>query len=211
MNPNLAEEIGLHLGDGSMNYYNNKGLYQLRGHLHDDKKHYNQRIKFLYKELFDLELSLREMPSCGVYGFQIWSNELVKFKESLGLPKGKKIDFSIPESIINNLEFCKHFLRGFFDTDGCLYIENKNGKPYPRIEITSISINFSKQLKEILIKLGFKLSLYTEKRKKHGWKDLHRIIIRGNKMANKWFSEINPKNPKHIKKFIKINGGPAEI
>ena len=37
----LAEEVGWHIGDGSMNFYKNrgkvKGLYQLRGHIEDDK------------------------------------------------------------------------------------------------------------------------------------------------------------------------------
>ena len=41
----LAEETGLHIGDGSMNFYKNKGelkgLYQLRGHMTDDKEHYD--------------------------------------------------------------------------------------------------------------------------------------------------------------------------
>jgi len=105
MSPLLAEEIGLHLGDGSMNYYKNKGLYQLRGHIIDDRDHYNLRVKVIYKELFNLTLNLREMSSCGVYGFQIWSNDIVKFKEEvLSLPLGKKIDFSVPKGIINNKE-----------------------------------------------------------------------------------------------------------
>ena len=36
----LAEEIGLHVGDGSMNFYSGRGLFQLRGHLIDDRAHY---------------------------------------------------------------------------------------------------------------------------------------------------------------------------
>ena len=48
----LAEETGLHIGDGSMNFYNTKqginGIYQLRGHLIDDKEHYNTRINNLH-------------------------------------------------------------------------------------------------------------------------------------------------------------------
>jgi len=98
MNSLLAEEIGLHLGDGSMNYYNGKGFYQLRGHINDDKPHYLSRIKEIYKILFNIDVSLREMPSSGVFGFQIWSDDLVKFKsEVLGLPLGKKINFGIPK------------------------------------------------------------------------------------------------------------------
>lgn len=211
MNCLLAEEIGLHLGDGSMNYYDNKGLFQLRGHINDDKEHYTSRIKDIYKHLFNIEISLREMQSSGVFGFQLWSNELVNCKcKVLGLPLGKKIDFSIPKGIIKNKDFIKSFLRSYFDTDGCLYLEKKNGKLYPRIEMASISRTFFEELRLILANLGFRYSYYKEDRKKHGWKDLHRIIIRGNAMTLKWFSEIKPANPKHIRKFEKLKkSGPA--
>jgi intein/homing endonuclease len=212
MNSMLAEEIGLHLGDGSMNYYKNKGLYQLRGHINDDKKHYLLRITTIYKKLFNLTLNLREMPSCGVYGFQIWSDELVHYKSKiLKLPLGKKIDFLIPSQIINNEELYKHFLRGYFDTDGCLYIENKKGKPYPRIEFSTISPKFTEQLKKILKTLKFKFSLYKEKRKKYGWSDIYRFRINGYKQTEKWFSEIKPANPKHRNKFKELKYGPTEI
>ena len=201
----LAEEIGLHLGDGSMNYYKNKGFYQLRGHIVDDRSHYDLHIKNIYKELFNSEIKLREMSSTGVYGFQIWSNAMVDYKSKfLELPLGKKIDFSIPLEIRKDKELSKCFLRGYFDTDGCLYLEKKNGYFYPRIEMASISERFIVQLKEILTNLNFQFSYYIEDRSKYNWQNLHRIILRGNIMANKWFSEIKPANFKHIEKFNKL-------
>jgi len=70
----LAEEVGLHLGDGTMNFYpvrgNMKGSYSLRGHILDDREHYETRIKKLYKTIFNLNLSLREMKSTGFLGFK---------------------------------------------------------------------------------------------------------------------------------------------
>ena len=91
----LAEETGLHIGDGSMNFYENKydirGIYSLRGHIKDDKEHYDKTIKKLYKNLYGINVSLRDMPSDGVYGFQKWSNNLVNFKHKiLKLCLGKK-------------------------------------------------------------------------------------------------------------------------
>ena len=212
--PLLAEEIGLHLGDGSMNYYNGRGFYQLRGHISDDKKHYQLRIKNMYKELFNIDVSLREMPSSNVYGFQIWSDKLVDYKHRvLGLPLGKKSKFQIPTEIITSAKLSRSFLRGYFDTDGCLYIENKRGKPYPRIEMASISKEFTNQLNRIMLKMGFRTTHYKENRRKYGWKDIYRIITRGNEMTRKWFLEIEPRNPKHIMKFseLKLDNGPAEI
>ena len=67
ISPELAEEIGWHIGDGSMNFYKNrgklKGFYQLRGHIEDDKAHYEIRIKPIFKKLFDINIRIREMPS----------------------------------------------------------------------------------------------------------------------------------------------------
>ena len=206
MSSDLAEEIGLHLGDGSMNYYNGKGLYQLRGHIKDDKQHYILRIKPLYKILFNIDISLRDMPSTGVYGFQIWSDTLVNYKYNiLGLPLGPKHDFLIPSTIAENDEFSRSFVRGYFDTDGCLYLEKRRDKLYPRIEMVSISERFIKQLKEIISRLGFRVTY--EKRDgiaRHKFA-IHKLSIRGNEMTKKWFSEIKPNNPKHVNKFKKLN------
>ena len=44
----LAEESGLHIGDGSMGLYNNgnylMGVYSLRWHIKDDREHYDKFI-----------------------------------------------------------------------------------------------------------------------------------------------------------------------
>ncbi|PIZ52276.1 hypothetical protein COY27_00745 [Candidatus Woesearchaeota archaeon CG_4_10_14_0_2_um_filter_33_13] len=200
--PLLAEEIGLHLGDGSMNYYKNKGLYQLRGHINDDKEHYQTRIKLIYEELFNLKINLREMPSSGVYGFQVWNTTLVDYKNKvLSLPLGKKLNFMVPKDIERNKSLSEHFLRGYFDTEGCLYLERKNNKLYPRVEFSTISEQFFAQLKRILTNLNFRFCSSTENRAKNGWENLYRLRINGITMTNRWFNEIRPKNPKHINKF----------
>ncbi len=104
----------------------------------------------------------------------------------------------------------RHKWRGYFDTDGCLYLEDKRGKPYPRVELVSISSTFMQQVRSVLLQLGFRLCYYKLDRKSLGWQDSHRIIIRGYEMTSKWFNEIKPKNPKHLRKFEIING-PTEI
>tara|TARA_Y100000310_G_C20674081_1_gene811905 strand:- start:1832 stop:2617 length:786 start_codon:yes stop_codon:yes gene_type:complete len=214
MTPLLAEEIGLHVGDGSMNFYKNKnnqkGFYQLRGHIIDDKDHYSSRIKYIYKRLYNLNISLRKMPSTGVLGFQVWSNALVSFKhEKLKLILGDKLHITIPNEFFENNELSKSFLRGYYDTDGCLYVHPKNGKMYPRIEITSISKELIEKVSIILKNLGFRFSIHREDREKYGWNDLYKLRISGPTMVHKWFYEISPKNPKHIKKYKKWARGDS--
>jgi len=102
----LAEETGIHIGDGSMNKYNKGFFYQLRGHIKDDREHYLTRISDLYENLFNLKINVRNMPDTGVLGFQIWSSVLVEFKHKiLDLPLGKKINISIPKMFFTKRDF----------------------------------------------------------------------------------------------------------
>jgi intein/homing endonuclease len=197
----LAEEIGLHVGDGSMNFYSNKGIFQLRGHIEDDKEHYLNRIKKLYKSLYNLDINIREMKSTGVIGFQVWSDALVDFKSKIiGLPLGWKNNITIPK-IINNKELFFAFMRGLFDTDGCLYIENKRGKPYPRIEIGTASENLCLQIVDLSKKYGLRSSYYKYERKEANWKTLHKVAFNGFYNLDKWKELIGSNNPKHIRKL----------
>ena len=174
----LAEETGWHIGDGSMNFYKNggklKGIYQLRGHIEDDKQHYIKRIKPIFRKLYDLKINLREMPSTRVFGFQIWSNDLVKFKSELGLKLGPKVNIVIPKIFMKNKELKIAVIRGIFDTDGCIYLQKKNNKLYPRLEIKTISLKLAEQLKKLYLKLNLRATMY-----KNSYQDILRVLTLG--------------------------------
>ncbi|MDP2907807.1 MAG: LAGLIDADG family homing endonuclease [Nanoarchaeota archaeon] len=203
--PDLAEETGLHIGDGSMNFYEKrygqKGLYSLRGHIIDDREHYEERIKELYQNIYNLRIPIREMPVTGVFGFQVWSDSLVNFKNKiLDLPLGKKLNVKIPSQFLKKEELSTAVIRGIYDTDGNLYLEKKNRKLYPRIEITSVSKELSMQIHKLLRKLNLRATIYTEPKKQKNWNNRHHISVRGEEMLEKFFKIIEPKNPKHLKK-----------
>jgi len=198
----LAEETGWHIGDGSMNFYNNKGLYQLRGHIEDDREHYLTRIAPVFKKLYGLKLSLREMPSTRVFGFQIWNNKLVEFKQKIGLPLGKKFDISIPEVFLKEKEMKLSVLRGIFDTDGSINLEKKNNKLYPRIYISTICPTLACQLFSLFNEIGLRATKYSEIYNKYFNRQRnYRITMRGEKMLHDFMKIIEPKNPKHLLKY----------
>ncbi len=202
----LTEETGWHIGDGSMNYYKNrgkiKGIYQLRGHIDDDRNHYIQRVKPIFKLLYGIDLSLREMPSTRVFGFQIWSNKLVDFKEKLGLPLGKKTNIIIPKIFLENKYLKASVIRGIFDTDGGIYLEKKNHKLYPIVYIDTISSKLNNQLLEIFKEVGLRATSYNWLDKRGNRQRSYKISIRGNEMFDKFMEIIKPANPKHIKKYL---------
>ena len=204
----LAEEVGWHIGDGSMNFYSNhgikKGIYQLRGHIEDDRLHYLNRIKPLFKLLYGLDISLREMPSTRVFGFQIWNNELVKFKEGLGLPLGKKLDVQIPNALLNNDQLKAAVVRGIFDTDGTVYLQKRYGKLYPRLEISTISLKLAEQLCTALNQLGLRATFNTLNKVRGNRLVSYKVNVRGVEMLHNFMKIISPKNPKHLLKYSRF-------
>ncbi|MBU2522888.1 MAG: LAGLIDADG family homing endonuclease [Nanoarchaeota archaeon] len=145
------------------------------------------------------------MPSTRVFGFQIWNNELVRFKQDLGLKPGPKIDIEIPSLFLINQELKTSVLRGIFDTDGCIYLEKKNHKLYPRIQIVTISIKLANQLRDLFIELGFRATMYKDHlvlREKQ--KMSYVITIRGEEIFHRFMRTIDPKNPKHLAKYHKF-------
>ena len=88
-----------------------------------------------------------------------------------------------------------------------IYLEKKNNKLYPRLEIQTISNILAEQLLELFKKLKFRAT-------KHSWIDrfnidrfninkkiVYVISIRGDEMFIKFMDEIGPKNPKHLEKY----------
>ena len=202
----LAEEVGWHIGDGSMNFYKNrgklKGFYQLRGHIEDDREHYEKRIKPIFEKLYGLQINLREMPSTRVFGFQIWNDNLIKFKKNLGLPLGKKYNVMIPKKLLTNVNLKKSVTKGIFDTDGGIYLEKKNKKLYPIMHITTISFELSEQLLKIFNELGLRATRYSQLYNENfNRQRAYSIRIRGIEMFHRFMKEIDPQNPKHQNKY----------
>ena len=188
MSAELAEEIGIHLGDGCLSY--NRKYYSVK----TNKKEEDYMTNFifpLYKKLYNLDLKLMKLES--VVGFEIYSSAFFQFKhEVLHIPYGNKVErIKVPACIIDcrNKEIYKAFIRGLFDTDGCVNIVTSKNN-YPTITFTIKSQELIKEVREMLLKLGY--IPYVGK---------YRIDLNGQAMVMKWVKEINSNNPKNLTKL----------
>lgn len=193
MSIELAEEIGIHLGDGCLS--KKKNYFSVKTNKIEEK--YIAGFIFpLYKRLYGLDLKLMELPS--VCGFEIYSQAICEFKNKiLDLPYGKKVYLiEIPSVILEtrNKEIYRACIRGIFDTDGCVGIA-KSKNNYPSISFTIKSEKLINQVKEMLIKLGF--IPYAGK---------YVINLNGREMLNKWMKEIGSNNPKNLNRLHQAYG-----
>ncbi|PIN89215.1 hypothetical protein COU61_03190 [Candidatus Pacearchaeota archaeon CG10_big_fil_rev_8_21_14_0_10_35_13] len=193
MTSELAEETGIHLGDGCMR--NERNYYSVKC----NKKEEDYMIGFvilLYKRLYNLSLRLMRLPS--VSGFESYSKGLSEFKHKvLGIPKGNKLGrLEVPEKILDskNKKIYGAFIRGLFDTDGGVsIIKTKNN--YSFVTITIKSEKLISQVKEMLKKLGIIAS---------GGK--WEVRVNGTVMLKKWLRDIGSNNPKNLRRLEGVCG-----
>ena len=200
--PELAEIIGIIIGDGSVYVIPEKSIYQVHvvGNLKDEKEYMLNYVKPLFEKVFNISMNVKKTKNA-IY---IWkqSKNLVFTLNHYGLPAGnKKINkIEIPSWIKSNNLFLKRCLRGIFDTDGCVYPKNKTNL-YPTIWISSAIPSLRKSIKEACEKLGFNLSRW-RKHKNDAYIDRKMDVLR-------FFNEIKFKNQKHLIRWHRFNRLPS--
>lgn len=214
MTPELAEVCGIHAGDGYMRLrYGNKGEFTVSGHK-EEKGYYDNHVIPLVNIVFELDIIGRFFHK-GNYGFVTYVKRAHQMLHSLGFPyKKKSLIVSVPETILNssdNSVKCA-FLRGLFDTDGCLtfrksyYGLNKFKKTYthyPKILISTVSKSLARGILKILHDLDIVFNYYITdpKRKRDNRKYI--ISISGVGGLDSWMRLVGMKNPvKHTRYLI---------
>jgi intein/homing endonuclease len=204
INTKLAEFIGMHIGDGTLYRTNSNTLvWEQRGNLRE-KDYYDDHVYPLIRTLFGevKPPKYRKGGKNGCYGIQTCNRNLVNALLKLGIKPGKKTGIRIPLIIMESkTDIKKAFLRGYFDTDGCIRRDRMKHlkEPYPKIEFATISEPLSKDLNILLQELGLRPYLWEITKKLLTTE--FRLCIAGKRKVALWFNEIGSNNPKHLKKF----------
>jgi hypothetical protein len=210
----LAYLCGILAGDGNINFRKSKNEYAIKcvGNPKDEKLFYFKIIKPLFKSIFGLDLNLKYFDGNTTFGFVVYSKTLVNYlTQSIGLPLGKKqYSLRVPSIFLENQEILLNFIKGVFDTDGCISFKRKY-KDYPYYPVISLSSNnslFIKDISGVLKKIKFKVyEVYNYKVKddriKKGFTLINRIELNGEDNLVNWFKTLGFSNPKHLEKVKK--------
>ena len=210
----IAELCGAITGDGWIQS-NERGMF-LAGDPTEDKDYYDFNIQRLFDKL-SIITTPKHFPYWKVYGFSIYSGEVIKRFLGFGLPKGRKAHSAeIPPWILKSSDKIKMaFIRGLFDADGCVWCQKdytKYAKDFDanyhtkiRIRFTSISYQLQNQLQNQLSLVGFKGKLRTLRNratKLRNNKDIHIVEINRLGDIKKFFNTLKPSNEKHNTKYL---------
>ena len=211
MSEYLAELVGIHLGDGSLsldNQYDYTVSYA--GNLQKDEVFMNY-INSLYFKLFNVKFNILLNHNTNSIELRLRSKLLYNFlSKILKIPSGKKNNLRIPDYIKNNKIYLTSFLRGLFDTDGCVTLQKDGKYNYLLAKISTKHKIFAYEISSSLKFLKIP-SFVTTKSNKLNNKifEGYDIVIR-NKNVKSFFEIIGSKNPRNIQSF-NDKGGDAAI
>lgn len=198
LSDSLAELIGILVGDGHLSDYQ----IGITTNSLTDKKH-AEFIKKLINNLFRVEATISKKKNENTLDIRVSSKNLVEFMNFLGMPKGNKIknNLAVPEWIKGSKQYKKAFLRGLFDTDGCIYLDKHliKGKFYLYMgwTITSYADKLIEGIIEILKDLGFNPTYRVSQKS---------VYLRKQEEIKKYFKEIGTHNNKHQERYLKFCG-----
>lgn len=207
----VAEETGIHVGDGCLPKMSNARQYRIEvgGHKIDEKRYYDEVVAALFKRAYNYHATPKEVST--KYAIIINSKALFTFKKNvIKLPIGNKDSIGIPEIIMNSPDDIKKaFVRGLADTDFSLVFskKHKNKYYYPTITAMFSSKLLIEHLEMVLKELGFNPKTtfnvnHLNSRNKDKILTGHMIRVFGVGGLEKWVSEIGFHNPKHFTKYL---------
>lgn len=199
----LAELCGILAGDGHI------GTYQTSVATNSvtDIEH-AVYVKSLFEKLFKLPAPLairKKQKACAVV---VSSKEVGRFLVGKGMVQGNKIHggLQMPSWIRHRKSYETAFVRGLFDTDGCVYVDvhRIRGRIYK-----NIGMAFTNRCLPLLA--DFRSSL-----ERHGLhptqKTKYAVFLRREKDIQRYFAVVGSSNPKHLRKvagYFSHKGGVA--
>lgn len=161
LSPELAEVIGVHLGDGFMARYEagGHGVNEVgfTGNI-SEFPYYENFVKPTLENVFGVvgRLHLRELDHTTRY--VVYSKELVQYFVRLGIPLGKKRDASIPQLIFEQ-GFVIPCIRGFYHAEGSIYRRySKAYKGHAKVYDNLLTLQIRTKLKTLMSQVAEELS-----------------------------------------------------
>ncbi len=208
LNPDMAELIGVIIGDGCINKYWNSNQYRIfiSGNPIEDKDYMENYLPELIKKCIGKEIK-PFMGKNGAYILQFTGKSFCEFLFKFGIKENKSKTVRIPEEIKVNDELLKYCIKGISDTDFTIIFTKKhtNKNFYPRISAQFASENLVRDLEFSLRKFGFTLNTKYNRgvkdRRGYNW-IVNTINLDGPNNLKKWMYHIGFSNLRILSRIM---------
>jgi len=207
LTPELAEDIGIHLGDGSLYRCNHKkSSHEFAYSFNIDEKDYALHVLKLKKKLYNLQ-KFRLIKGKGKELRLLFNSIAITtfYTSVFNIPVGSKTyTCKVPDIIkrSNDMQIIASCIRGIVDTDFWFGFKHKYGKLYPVLSAYFASPFIVKDLSDLFALLGIENYLkFNQLKNDKRFKEphiSHEITINGYKRINKYLKLVGFNNSKNV-------------
>lgn len=190
LSEDLAEIVGIHFGDGSMEYGRNY-TYRLCYALDSRNEEYVSHVKRLFRKVFGIRLSDYTYKDRNCTTLYVFSKALCDFMLSIGTPTSPKKDMLIPVYVFDDERLAFRFLKGLFDTDGCFTLQKDRKYRYLLARFSTGCEQFAGRVHQLLLSLGLRSYIC---RKKSGFD----VTIRNKESMRHFIDKVRPEKRKKL-------------
>jgi len=188
-----SEILGILLGDGCMSWNHSSVHISIAGHKYEDREYLVEYVRPMFAKRFGISLKILYVKNQNSMIVYVRTKEVAMTLHEWEMPYGrKKLSNLTPNVALDEARF----IRGLFDTDGCIY--RKYG-PYLQIQFKSASSSLVEYARLCLVKLGFSPTLIKRDDTKV------RFFLSRQGEVNRFFEVIQPKNSKHLGRFRNLS------
>ncbi len=181
--------LGILFGDGCLSKNRASVQIAIAGHKDDDREYLIGHVQPMFEQLFGVPLKVLFLNDQNTMILYKYSKRVAETLQQWGMPLGrKKLSNLIPSDALDEVSF----VRGLFDTDGCVY--RKYGV-YVQIQFKFVSLSLLGYLRECLVRLGLHPTSITKDDTKV------RFFLSRQAEVDRFFRVVEPKNPKHLRRF----------
>ena len=197
----LAELFGILAGDGHVDTYQ----VTMTTNAKTDFKH-AQHTSNLFQRLFHVDAPIKFKKTKNACIVIVSSRAICDFLVRNGMIRGNKVTSQLrtPLWIRSRWGYQLAFLRGLFDTDGCVYVDvhKINGRTYNNVGMafTNRSLPLLADFKGYLERMGLHPTQKTK----------YTVFLRRERDIQRYFAVVGSSNPKHLRKisvYFSLKGG----
>ena len=193
----FIELLGAHWGDGCLHHEVKRHNYvwSICGNLHKDESYLDYLSSIIFS-LFSVKATKYYILSRNCVYITLRSMLVLNYlKNEIGVPVGKKSFSKANREYIDKSGYNQQFIRGVFDTDGCVVIRKGLRRDSVVIKIANIDFELITFIKQNLQNLNFSVNLYEDKR------NSYELSVYGRKQAKRWLEVIGSNNSRNLNKL----------
>jgi len=193
--PQLAELVGIILGDGNLTEHFVSVTLNLR-----HERDYAEFVAYLFRELFEIEIAPQPEVIKVTYTVRASSVRLVEFLKGLGLHPGNKVEqqVSVPAWILDAEDWVRACVRGLMDTDGGPYPHRyeAGGKMYRYVKLnfSNHSRRLLGDMETMLHRLGFTPAGDGQTK----------VVLNRQEEVLRYYTEVGTHNAYHLERFREL-------